>query len=110
MTKKNATTAFLKNRDQWIRWVNNNPTLEHTVSRVGINLAMRMRGDQQFCWPTIDTIHEDTGVSRRAVSNALDKLCGEVDRVTGEVQGVVFIIRQSRPNVGNIYSLNFPWM
>ena len=109
MAKKNAASAFLKNRDKWIRWVNNNPEVDHTVARVGVNLAMRMRSDQQFCWPTLKTISKDTGVSLRAVSSALDVLCGVDDRETGEV-GTVYLIRTSRPNVGNIYAMFFPWL
>lgn len=108
MDQKKSSAQFLKNRDEWIRWVVNNPELDHSVSRVGVSLAMRMRGDQQYCWPSIDTIHKDTGVSRRAISNALDVLAGGVDDKTGEDRQV-YIFRQSRPNVGNIYALNFPW-
>lgn len=102
MSEKNTETAnFLKNRDKWIRELINDPTTEHTTARVGVHLAMRLRASQQFCWPTIDTISRETGVSRRAVSNALDKLCaGDHKRV----------IRTSRPNVGNMYSLFFPWL
>lgn len=101
MTEKNTKTAeFLKNRDAWIRAVVNDPSMEHTTARVAVHLAMRMRAAQQFCWPTIDTIAKETGVSRRAVSNALDKLCADDHKL---------ILRTSRPNVGNIYALNFPW-
>jgi DNA-binding transcriptional ArsR family regulator len=109
MSKKNANAVFLKNRDTWIRAVVNNPTMAHTTARVGLHIAMRMRSDQQYCWPSIETISNDTGVSMRSVSTALDVLCGSPDKDTGEV-GLVYLNRQSRPNVGNIYSLTFPWM
>lgn len=102
MTEKNTeTTKFLKNRDQWIRLVINDPNLEHTTARVAVHIAMRMRAKQQHCWPSIDTIAKETGVSRRAVSNALDTLC------TGDMK---LILRTSRPNQGNLYVLNFPWL
>lgn len=102
MSEKNTEAAyFLKNRDAWIRMVVNDPDLEHTVVRVGLHIAMRMRAGQQYCWPTIDTIAKDTGVSRRAVSNALDKLCEGDHKM---------VLRTSRPNRGNMYALNFPWV
>ena len=102
MSEKNVNAAqFLKNRDAWIRAVINDPEFGHTTARVAVHLAMRMRATQQYCWPSIDTISEETGVSRRAVSSALDKLCAEDHRM---------ILRTSRPNVGNIYALNFPWV
>lgn len=109
MSKKNANAIFLKNRDAWIRAVVNNPDMEHTTARVAVHIAMRMRSDQQFSWPSIDTISNETGVSRRSVSTALDVLCGEPDKDTGEF-GTRYLLRQSRPNVGNIYSLSFPWL
>lgn len=99
--KKSKTAHFLKNRDDWIRAVINDPGVSHTTARVAVHIAMRLRGDQRFCWPSIDTIAKDTGVSRRAVSMALDVLCDEDRR---------FVFRESRPNVGNMYSLNFPWL
>lgn len=102
MSEKNTeTTKFLKNRDAWIRMVVNDPDLDHTAARVAVHIAMRLRATQQFCWPTINTISRETGVSRRAVSSALDKLCADDYKL---------ILRTSRPNVGNIYALNFPWL
>lgn len=99
---ENHTNAahFLKNRDAWIRAVINDPNLDHTVARVAVHIAMRLRSSQQFCWPSIDTISKETGVSRRAVSIALDKLCEGDHKL---------VLRTSRRNVGNIYSLIFPW-
>ena len=99
--KKSTTAQFLKNRDEWIRTVVNDPTLSHTTARVAVHIAMRLRSDQRFCWPSIDTIAAETGISRRAVSTALDKLCDKDWRL---------VLRQSRRNVGNTYSLNFPWL
>lgn len=84
----------------------NDASLEHTAARVAIHIAMRMRADQMFCWPSIDHIAKETGVSRRAVSNALDILTGGTD----EKPRMRYLHRKSRPNVGNIYSLSFPWV
>lgn len=107
MSEKKSSAGFLRNRDQWVRMLVNDPTFSHVAVRVGIHLAMRMRSDQQFCWPSIKTISDETGVSERGVSMALDMLAGGVDK-----DGVVhrrMIFRQSRPNVGNLYALVYPW-
>ena len=111
MDEKNSPRQFLQDRDKWIRLVNNDRTLEHTAARVGVHLAMRMRGDQQFCWPSIKTISTETGVSMRAVSSGLDALCGRSkDWKEGEEPDrEIYVFRTSRRNVGNVYSLFFKW-
>lgn len=103
------TTRFLKNRDTWIRKLVEDEHKAHATVRVALHIAMRMDARKQSgAWPSIDTIAEQTHVSRRSVLRALDELTG-LDRKTGNWTGDRYLAIERKRNVGNRYWLNFFW-
>lgn len=80
---------YLGNRDKWLKRVNNDPSISHATSRVAVHLALRMNIESFDTWPSIDTISNSTGVSRKAVILAIASLCSlhliEVKKTSNKV-------------------------
>jgi hypothetical protein len=104
-----TASAFLKNRDSWLRAVVEDRALSHSTARVAVHIAMRMNGNRQSgAWPSTATIAKSSNVSVRSVLHAIDELCG-LDRETGEWSGVRYLTAERKRNTGNRYWLNFFW-
>jgi hypothetical protein len=104
-----TASAFLKNRDSWLRKVVEDETLSHATVRVAVHIAMRMNGNKQSgAWPSVATIAKSACVSVRAVLNAIEELEGR-DRKTRDWTGTRYLTIERKRNSGNRYHLNFFW-
>jgi AraC-like DNA-binding protein len=104
-----AATSFLRKRDSWIRSVIDDDRLSHTAARIGVHIAMRMNGSKQSgAWPSISTMANQCGMSRRTVSDAVNELCG-YDRKAKEWTDRRYLTAERKRNRGNRYWLNWWW-
>lgn len=86
---------YLKRRDAWMREVLMNSVLTRNAKLTGVHVALRLSHKKPSCYPAMQTMAKDLGISTRQIARGLREL---------EDEGFVNVRR--RAGTSSLYSLN----